>query len=410
MAINPKKSGRNLESHAHAPIPFSRRLNWGTGINPLARLLAAKKQSGTPILDLTVSNPTAVGLDAPPVDILNALAQPAALQYEPDPAGLITTRQAVCDYYRQTRGVEFDPGRIVLTCSTSEAYAHLFRLLANPGDQVLIPRPSYPLFTFLAALESVEPLPYDLLYDGAWAVDLESVRRVMTPRSRAVVIVSPNNPTGSYLKEKERQKLMELCRAHGLAIIVDEVFLDYRLSVARDAVSTAIGSDTALTFTLSGLSKITGLPQMKLAWVAVSGPGPERRDALRNLEVIADTFLSVSTPIQMATPTILEYRQAAQDLILARLRENLAQLNQDLDDAPVRVLRVEGGWSAVLKLPVIRTDEEWALELLRYQDVLFHPGHFFEFQEEGHLVCSLLTPPATLRDGIARMCLHLAES
>ena len=379
---------------------FSSRLNWSAAANPLARLLAQKRASGAALLDLTESNPTAAGFQYPQDRILAALADPRSLCYEPAPAGILAARLAVSSYY----GGQVDPGCILLTASTSEAYALLFKLLADPGDEVLIPRPSYPLFDYLAALESVRVVEYPLVHHGGWTVDFDVLGRKITPRTRAIVIVNPNNPTGSYLKKSELAQLTGLCRDHNLAILSDEVFSDYALADDQQRVSSLVDQEEVLAFSLSGLSKLVGLPQLKLGWIVTSGPAQARREAFERLELIADTYLSVATPVQWAAPALLALREAMQAQILQRVRENLAFLRSQIGlDSPWRVLQPEGGWYAVIQAPRIHSEEDWVLTLLGENNVLVQPGFFFDFESEAFLVASLLTPAATFQEGIRRI-------
>jgi aspartate/methionine/tyrosine aminotransferase len=295
-----------------------------------------------------------------------------------------------------------DPESLVLTTSTSEGYSYVLRLLCNPEDEVLVPKPSYPLFEFLADLQDVKLVPYPLLYDHGWQIDFPSLEKAVNQRARAVVIVHPNNPTGSYVEGAERNQLNAFCREHHLALIVDEVFLDY----AHDGTprsSFAMNQET-LTFTLSGLSKISGLPQMKLAWLAVSGPQGQVDTALARLEIVADTYLSMNAPIQLAAPVLLDQRKRLQPLLFDRLRWNLSQLDGALArQKTCRRMQTEGGWYAVLRVPVTQSDEELAVELLRKGSLLVHPGHFYDFPTDGYLVVSLITPPQPFQKGIARM-------
>ncbi len=384
---------------------FSSRLHWGTPPNPLAKLLAEKRASGVAILDLTESNPTAAGFTYPADRIMNALADPRSLCYEPAPAGLLAARSAVSEYY----GGRVETGRILLTASTSEAYGFLFKLLANPGDEVLVPRPSYPLFDFLAALESVRVVEYPLVYHCGWSVDFDALARQITPRTRAVVVVNPNNPTGSYLKRSELLELADLCRRYGLAIISDEVFCDYALRDDPRRVGSLVDVHDVLTFSLSGLSKLIGLPQLKLGWIVASGPSGGRDQAVERLELIADTYLSVGTPVQWAAAPLLGLRESMQTQILARVRVNLTYLRSQIgSDSPWRVLDVEGGWYAVIQAPRIHSEEDWALILLGEDDVLVQPGFFFDFESEAFLVASLLTPPGIFQEGIRRILARAA--
>jgi aspartate/methionine/tyrosine aminotransferase len=379
---------------------FSSRLNWNLPKNPLAQLLDERRASGAAILDLTESNPTAAGLRYPAGQILAALADPRALRYEPAPAGLSAAREAVAGYY----GGRVNPDRILLTASTSEAYAFLFKLLADPGDEVLAPRPSYPLFEFLAGLDSVRMIDYPLVYHRGWKIDLDELRRRITPRSRAIVVVNPNNPTGCFVNKSELAALIDFCGRHQLALISDEVFSDYSLTDEPGRVSTLVGVEEVLTFSLSGLSKVVGLPQMKLGWIAVSGPETEQREALHRLELIADTYLSVGTPVQWAATALLAMRGAVQAQIVERVGGNLSFLRSRIGpDSPWRLLEPDGGWYAVIQAPRIFSEEEWVLRLLRDDGVLVQPGFFFDFETEAFLVTSLLTAPDVFEEGVRRV-------
>ena len=381
-------------------IMFSSRLNWSLPPNPLAVLLEKKRASGAAILDLTESNPTAAGFNYRADRILSALADAKSLRYEPRPEGIPAARAAVAEYY----GGRVDPGRIVMTASTSEAYGFLFKLLADPGDEVLVPRPSYPLFDFLAALDSVRVVEYPLVHHGKWEIDFDALAQRITPRSRAVVVVNPNNPTGSYLKRSERAGLMALCRKYDLAILSDEVFSDYALTEDSQRVASLVDVEEVLAFSLSGLSKLVGLPQMKLGWIVAGGPEPDRRDALQRLELIADTYLSVGTPVQWAAGPLLALREDMQGQILERAGANLAFLRAQIGiHSPWRLLDPEGGWYAVIQAPRIRSEEDWVLTLLGEDNVLVQPGFFFDFESEAYLVVSLLTTPEVFREGIGRL-------
>ena len=382
---------------------FSDRANWHLAPNDLSRVLKEVRASGQEIFDLTVSNPTEAGVRPEGEAVLGALVNPEALRYDPQPRGLLEARNAVCHYYREAHRVfDPDPERIVLTTSTSEAYSYVFRLLCNPGDEILVPKPSYPLFEFLADLSDVKLVPYPLIYDHGWQIDFDSLYKAATPRSRAVIIVHPNNPTGSYVPLAEATALNDFCRDYGTALIVDEVFLDYAHD-GEERPSFAANAD-ALTFTLSGISKISALPQMKLAWVVASGPADIVADAGARLEVIADTYLSMNAPIQLAAPVFLELRKAIQPILLDRLRANLAELDLQLVAHPACTrLQVEGGWYVVLRVPAVESDEDLAIRLLRHAQVSVHPGHFYDFAAEGHLVLSLITEPEVFREGVARL-------
>jgi len=387
---------------------FASRTEWSLTPNRLAQRLAERRRQGLPILDLTESNPTRCGFQFPAQAILEALAAPRALTYEPHPQGLHRAREAVAAYYAEKR-IAIAPEQVFLTASTSEAYAYVFRLLADPGDNILAPFPSYPLFDYLGRLNDVEVIAYPLVYDHGWQLDRETLRKRVRVRSRAVLVVHPNNPTGSFIRREELESLIACCREHSLALVADEVFADYAFAPDSQRVVSHAGTPDVLTFTLSGLSKISALPQMKVAWTVLSGPEAIVRDAVARLEVIADTYLSVSAPVAHALPSLLEVRRPVQPQVLARARDNLGRLDELLAaGGPVSRLEVAGGWYVVLKLPAIRSDEDWALELLDRDGVLVHPGHFYDFPVEGHLVVSLLPPPAVLYEGVKRILSRVA--
>jgi len=380
---------------------FSTRLHWDLRPNRLSRLIEAKRRAGARILDLTESNPTRAGLSYPP-EIAGALADPRMLVYEPASAGMNEARMAVAAYYG-LRGHPVDADRILLTASTSEAYAYLFKLLSNPNDRVLVPRPSYPLFEFLANLESVAVDQYPLTYHGGWAIDLEALAAAVAERTRAVVLVNPNNPTGSYVKRPELEALVRLCAEHGMALICDEVFSDYAFGPDAARVSTLVEVEDCLAFSMSGLSKIAGLPQMKLGWIVTSGLETLRKEAMDKLEWIADTYLSVSTPVQCAAGKLLRAGEAVERQIRDRTCANLAVARDVLAGSAGSILAVEGGWYITVQVPRIRSEEEWTLELLGDRDVLVAPGFFFDFESEAFLVVSLLTAPEVFQEGIARL-------
>ena len=381
---------------------FSERTNWQLSSNALTRAIEEARASGRELIDLTISNPTEAGVRPDADAVLAALSNPAAMRYDPQPRGLLEARQAVCRYYREAHDVDLDPVRLILTTSTSEAYSYVFRLLCNAGDEILVPKPSYPLFEFLAELADVKLVPYPLLYDQGWQIDFDSLGKAVSSKSRAVILVHPNNPTGSYVADAEASTLNTLCRERGLALIVDEVFLDYAHDGGRRR--SFVANDAALTFTLSGVSKISALPQMKLAWVAMSGPDKTVAEAGARLEIIADTYLSMNAPVQLAASVLLEQRKQVQPILLDRVRANLAELDRQLAGRPACTrLLVEGGWYAVLRVPVLGTDEELAIRLLREAGVSVHPGHFYDFAGEGHLVLSLIGEPTQFRGGIHRM-------
>jgi len=382
---------------------FSDRTNWKLTPNRLTEALEEVRSSGAHVLDLTVSNPTRVGLHYDEPLILESLASPYAMDYDPQPKGLPGARAAVAAYYQTVHRLHhFDPDRLLLTTSTSEGYSFVFRLLCNPGDELLVPKPSYPLFEFLADLQDVKLVPYPLIFDHGWQMDFPSLEGVVTKRSRAVVVVHPNNPTGSYVHPHEQESLNNFCRKHGLALIADEVFLDYAHNLAPEG-SFAANQDV-LTFTLSGVSKISALPQMKVAWIASSGPAAEVERAQARLEVISDTYLSMNAPIQWALPALLKQRTSIQQQLLDRVRANLAQFDRQLAaQQTCHRLGVEAGWYAILRVPVMQTDEELVVDLLRRKSVLVHPGHFYDFPRDGFLVLSLIPAEAEFLEGIERL-------
>jgi alanine-synthesizing transaminase len=380
---------------------FSQRTNWKLSPNRYTQVLEEMRSSREHFFDLTISNPTQCGLRYDEKAILAAFQNARSLLYEPEAKGQRAARQEVARYYEEDQGVTVDPESLLLTTSTSEAYSYVFRLLCNPHDEILVPKPSYPLFDFLGDLQDVSLIPYSLEYAHGWFTDFQSVLRAMTPRTRAVLLVHPNNPTGSYVKPEEVEQLNELCRQRNLALIVDEVFLDY--SLAGRPQKTFAANRDSLTFTLSGLSKIAGLPQMKVAWVATTGPEALTRPAVDRLEVIADTYLSLNSPTQWAFPALFEQRRSLQPQLLDRIRENWGQLKSLVGGTSCELLDTEGGWYAVLRINKDCSDEDVAIELLQKAHVLVHPGHFYDFASDGHLVVSLITPCETFRKGISSL-------
>jgi hypothetical protein len=377
--------------------------------NPLQSLLLEKRRAGIRVLDLTATNPTRVGLPVVDARALAALSDSRAAGYEPDPRGWLTARESIAAHYEsRAGGGPIDPGRIVLTSSTSEAYAHLFRLLCAPEDEVLIPRPSYPLFEPLARLESVALRPYRLAYGPPWTLDFDSLEAALSPRTRAVVVVEPNNPTGSCLSPQDRNRLESLCEERGLAIIADEVFAEFPWPPRTESFPSWCGVRRVPTFVLNGISKLCGLPQMKLAWILVAGPEDAARDALEALEWIADLFLSVGAPVQLALHRYLAERGSFQRAAAARIDANLKALAAAArpPGAPFSLLAGEGGWSAVVRFaPRVSRDRagnpaEWAL---RKCDVFLHPGEFYQLPLDEDCVVSLLTEPALLAEAMERI-------
>jgi aspartate/methionine/tyrosine aminotransferase len=380
-------------------MTFSNRLPPHAEINPLSRALASLRAAGARIIDLTESNPTTVGLDYP-AGWLDLLGAEHVLRYAPQSLGLAVAREAIAaDYAR--RGSRVDPEQVVLSASSSEAYSWLFKLLCNPGEAVLVPQPSYPLFEHLTRLEAVEALPYHLRFHGRWEIDFDSINAA-PPHVRAILLVSPNNPTGSFVTRSEARGLAEIARTRGWAIVADEVFADYPLDVSEAPTESVMNLDV-LSFTLGGASKSLGLPQVKLGWTVVGGPVAERARALAALEIIADAFLSVGTSVQGAAPSLLTGGGVVRDQIHRRIGENLAMARSVAQEHPSSsLLPVEGGWSLVVRVPALRSEETLTLELLEREHVLVHPGYFFDFPHEAFIVVSLIVPPNRFADGFSR--------
>jgi alanine-synthesizing transaminase len=382
---------------------FSARTSWDVSESSYAAAVREVRASGRRMYDLTVSNPTRCGFEYDAEAVLGPLRDPRALDYDPDPRGMLGAREAVAGYYA-AHGAEIPAGDLVLTTSTSESYSFLFRLLCDAGDEVLVARPSYPLFDFLADLDDVRLVPYPLFYDYGWWIDVAELERAITPRTRVILVVHPNNPTGHWTRVAERAALEAVCVRYGLALIVDEVFLDYPLEETGEARSFACGEHPALTFVLSGMSKIAGLPQMKAAWIATLGPEEMRREALGRLEIVADTFLSMSAPVQLALPAWLAGRIGIQRQIRERARGNLGTLRRIAEEEPGRlqVLNVEAGWSAVVGLPACVGERGCAERLLRERGVVVHPGGFYGMAEVGRVVVSLIGQRDEFEAGIRR--------
>jgi alanine-synthesizing transaminase len=383
---------------------FSERTNWNLAENELTAAIRERRASGLELFDLTVSNPTHCGFDYEVATLLAPLAAPESLHYEPDPLGMITAREAVTRYYSDA-GASVPPDRICLTTSTSEAYSFLFRLLCNPGDEVLVASPSYPLFDYIARLDDVHLREYPLLYDPnadlasghGWSIDLHALEQSITGRTRAVILVHPNNPTGNFASQQERAELETLCAARGLALIVDEVFLDY--AIAAPEPSFATGESRCLTFVLSGISKVCGLPQMKASWIATCGPSALVHEAMQRIEIIADTFLSMNAPVQHALPHWLTTRHAVQQQIRERIRTNLALLERRLDKTSIQRLALQGGWTVILRVPRTVGGREFVAATLD-RGVLVQPGEFYGLGE-ARVVLSLLTPPEIWAAGLS---------
>ena len=405
---------------------FSSRIPAGRAVNRLSQAYALLRAQGADVIDLTESNPTRVGLDYPP-DLLDALASPAALRYEPSPRGLPEARRAVASWLSrhlhdaasagvtkpdesgESRGPSVprpvDPDRIALTASTSEAYACLFKLLCEPGDRVLVPQPSYPLLEHLAKFEGIEPIPYPLVYHGAWRIDIPAIREAAGPRTRAIVVVNPNNPTGSFLPPCDHDALTALCRERGPGLIVDEVFNRFPIDPLPGSGRSVLEQPAEVpTFVLGGLSKAVGLPQLKLGWIVVDGSGDEVDSALDALDLLLDTYLSVSTPVQLAAERLLIEGASVTSQIRARVAANYRTLAMLVADYPATgLLPTEGGWYAVIQVPATETEETLALQLLEQDHVLVHPGYFFDFPREAFLVTSLLPAPERFEPAVKRV-------
>jgi aspartate/methionine/tyrosine aminotransferase len=384
-------------------VAFSARVPDDLGFNRLTGAVQRARAAG-PLLDLTQSNPTRAGFEYPP-DLLTPLGHPRGLTYQPSPLGLHEARRAVADDYAR-RGVMVDPDRVVLTASTSDAYTLLFKVFADAGDEVLVPRPSYPLFDHLTRLDGVTGVPYDLEYHDAWTIDTGSVERAVTHRTKALLIVNPNNPTGSFVKAGEFKCLSETCAAHDVAMIADEVFVDYELQPgARAAAASVIAAGHGpLTISLGGLSKSAGLPQLKLGWMVLGGADAAVEAALGRLELVCDTYLSVSTPVQAAAAELIERAAPIRAQIQRRTVANHRRLVEMVADVPAcRVLRAEGGWYGVVQVPSLGSEEDLVVSLVEQDGVLVHPGYFFDFPRESYLVVSLLAPEPVFADGVERI-------
>ena len=383
---------------------FSERTRWNLEENRLSRTLAELRASGKAILDLTRSNPTECGFLYDEKGIQRAFAQPGMQLYQPNPRGIISAREAVSAYYQQQQ-IPVAADELVLTSGTSEAYSFVFRLLCNSADEVLIPAPGYPLFDFLADLCDVKLVRYPLIYDHGWQIDFPALAAATSVRTKALIVVHPNNPTGHYTSAAEQAQLVEFCRQREIALVADEVFLDFSLVNSR--ARSFASANEPIGFTLSGLSKICGMPQMKLAWIAVSGSANEKTEALARLEVIADAYLSVGTPVQLAAPALLGMRAAFQAQMMARGRANLRELDAQLSrQSACCRLSCEGGWSVVLRVPAIQSDEDLAITLLTKHRVHVHPGHFYDFAQPGHAIVSLIVPEEQFAEGIRRTLSH----
>ena len=381
---------------------FSSRTKWNMLPNELSDVVAAKRLRGETIIDLTESNPSRCGISYPEKDILSALADESSLLYQPEPRGILLARKAIAEYYAAL-GVALIPEDITLTASTSEAYSFLFTLLCNACDEVIVPRPSYPLFDYLCQLNDVALRHYDLEYDGEWHIDFESLESALTNNTRAIILVHPNNPTGSYIKQEEFERVCAVAAEHQCAVIADEVFGPYTLSSDTHRASMVTSHASILFFSLNGISKLLGLPQFKLSWIIVRGNSQQKKEALSRLDIIADTFLSVNTPAQVALPKLLEQSKFIGEQIRTRVHSNFHVLQKIFADSSATVFRAEGGWYGILQLPQFHSDDVWAVELLRQRNILIHPGHFFDMKQKSCIVLSLLPSPEFFSDAMLQI-------
>jgi len=388
-------------------VTFSNRTNWPLSENKLVTMLNSLKEEKAPIIDLTESNPTRCGFKYLNEKILVPFNEEESLTYDPHPQGSLKSREAISQYYKQ-KNLNVSEEQIFLTSSTSEAYSYLFRLLINPIEGVLFPQPSYPLFQFLGDLNDVEISNYPLVYLDSWRIDCNALKTLVNIDTKAIVLVNPNNPTGSFVKENEMIAINELCQKYHLSIICDEVFHDFAFDYSKKYLSCVHNHDV-LTFTLGGLSKTLGLPQMKLSWIVITGPEREVHLAIKRLEIVADTYLSVNTLAQNAIGYWLSSRKQIQDEIKTRVKDNLDIIKTQTDSTASRLLQTEGGWYAVLKIPNIKTEEDWALKLLNKYHVFIHPGYFFDFTEEAYIVISLLSQTDIFNEGFNRILSRIEQ-
>lgn len=384
--------------------PYSQRLSWPLSPNSFSRLIEEKRRTGTDLLDLTVSNPAQALADYPHAQINRAYARVTDFSYTPDPFGSLQSRESIAAQYAR-RGIPVFPHQIALTASTSESYAVLLKLFCDPSDDILAPVPSYPLFEYLARLECVNVVPYRIVYDGSWYIDFAHLLGQITPRTKAIIVVNPNNPTGSFLKARERQQLIELALKRHIPLICDEVFMDYSVTEPVDAVKTMISCQETLSFSLNGLSKMAGMPQVKLGWMVINGPLQCIEAARQRLELVLDTYLSVNTPTQSALSDLFEIGNRVQHRLAERINGNLLWLQSQMAATPLQVLHIEGGWSAILQLPRITPEEIWVQRLLTEQNVIVQPGYFFDLPTEAFIVVSLITPPEIFAEGVRRLLL-----
>lgn len=382
---------------------FSSRTNWQFHHNRLTKLLEARRVNGLPIFDLTVSNPTECGFNYPEQEILSALSDKRILHYQPDPRGLFPTREAVAKYYRG-KNIHLDPSNIFLTSSTSEAYSTLFKLLCNNADDILVPRPSYPLFDYLAQLNDINLCHYDLFYDHGWHLNLSLLKKAITTSTKAIVLINPHNPSGMFLKKNDYTQIAAIAREHNIALIVDEVFIDFSYHHNADRIETTCGKSDVLTFTLNGISKMAGMPQMKLGWIVMSGTESMMQRASERLEIILDTYLSVNTPVQVALPELMHIGKNIHAKILDRVKANFEFLQNNVAlGSSCSLLDCEGGWYGIIRVPRIKSEEEWCLQLIKEYGVSVYPGYYFDFSEDCFLIVSLLPESAIFKIAIQKI-------
>ena len=406
--MTPKNRSSPILNEAVDNFPFASRTNWRRETNALNKALEDLESRHIPVMDLTASNPTSCGF-LYPEEMLSALNSLDNLNYHPEACGMKSSRQAVAQYYARQK-LLLSPSDIILTASTSEAYSFLMRLLVNPGEKILVPKPSYPLFQFLLQINDVNFDYYPLIYDGQWRLDRRALEHLVDAKTKAIVLVNPNNPTGSYISRAELDFLNEFCCKHQVSIISDEVFFEYPLNPC-DVVSCA-GNRPVLTFVLGGLSKTLGLPQMKCAWILASGPPLVLQESLARLEVIADTYLSVNTPVQNALGLWLGHAPELQGQIASRVKENWQWLSTHLKEhtPSISLLSLQGGWYATLRIPAVKSEEEWVLEFLREDHVSVYPGYFFDFDREAYIILSLLSPVSVFQEAAGRILQRLAKA
>jgi alanine-synthesizing transaminase len=388
---------------------FSSRTDWNTAPNKLSGLIAEKRLKGEIIFDLTESNPTKCEFSYPDHEIIKALNTPSITSYKPEPFGLLSARKAIAEYYAEL-SVAIKSEHIVLTSGTSEAYSFLFRLLCNVGDEVIVPQPSYPLFDYLCQLNDIKLKNYRLAYDDEWYIDFESLQEQITERTRAIVLVHPNNPTGSYLKQDEFNRICSLASKHNCSIITDEVFGPYDILPNVHRAHILNSESDVLLFSLNGISKLLGLPQLKLSWIIAHGSSQFTTEALKRLEIIGDTFLSVNTPVQLALPNILLYSSDIGSQIRSRIQTNYRLLQSVFTGSSVSVLRVEGGWNAILQFPQRKSDEEWTVQILLQKNIIVQPGHFYDFDRESCIVISLLPILRIFKESIEEIHRFIQEN